>query len=110
MKTQTEVRGLEVLASGGRATTVAVNRNKEQNPPMEGPAQNTRSRAATNRMVEETIKGLYPDKRALRIHGLPNHLQISSISFIQDQILRNVSRRGVMALYWGATDPPPAGG
>ena len=89
---------------------VAVNRNKEQNPPVEGPARNTRSRAATNRMVEETIKGLYPDKRALRIHGLPNHLQISSISFIQDQIHRNVSRRGVMALYWGATDPPPAGG
>ena len=85
-------------------------RKTESTPPMEGPARNTRSRAATNKMVEETLKGLYPDKGTLRIHGLPNHLQISSLSFIREQIHRNVSRRGVMALYRTSNDPPPPGG
>ena len=76
-----------------------------------GPARNTRSRAATNRMVEETIKSLYPDKKMLRIHGLPTHLQISSLAIVKKQIDRNISRRGVMAMHWPEElYDPPAGG
>ena len=84
---------------------------KRQSTSTDGPALNTQSRAATNKMVEETIKTLYPDKRTLRVHGLPTHLQISSIGFVREQIQRNLSRRGVMAMYWPPEEwPPPAGG
>ena len=63
--------------------------------PGDSPARNTRSRAATNRMVEETMRSLYPTKRMLGIHGLPPLLHINSISWVNERIKKSTTRRGV---------------
>ena len=74
--------------------------------PLDGPARNTRSRAATNKMVEETIKSLYPTKQSLQIHGLPTLLHIDSIQIVNSVIMRSISREGVDRVKWPPPKPP----
>ena len=74
--------------------------NSQEKLASDGPARNTRSRAATNKMVEETVKSLYPTKQQLQIHGLPTLLHIDSIQIVDNLIKRSISRQGIDRLKW----------
>ena len=83
-----------------------LNQTTPEKTVLDSPARNTRSRAATNRMVEETIKSLYPTKQTLQIHGLPTLLHIDSIQIVNSVIMRSISREGVDRVKWPPPKPP----